>query len=75
MQNGVNFVSKAQQEAEALGHEIEWDEVGHKIAHGHCVKCGMTLSAASPDGLSKTVGDALEHRCSGSARNAAAESA
>lgn len=65
MQNGMNFVANAQQEAETLGHRIVWDEVGNKLAHGHCELCGMTISAASPDGLSKSVGDALERRCSG----------
>ena len=65
MQNGMNFVTKAQQEAEALGHDVAWDEVGNKLAHGHCETCGMTLSAASPDGLSKTVGDALQLPCPG----------
>lgn len=65
MQNGLNFLAQAQREAEALGHEVVWDEIGEKLAHGHCERCGMTLSAASPDGMSKSVGDALEQACSG----------
>lgn len=58
-----DFVSRAERAAEDLGHDVVWDEVGEHLAHGHCAKCGMTLSAASPDGLSKTVGDALEREC------------
>ena len=65
MRNGMNFVAKAQRDAEDLGHRVVWDEVGDKLAHGHCNVCGMTLAAASPDGLSKTVGDALDHSCPG----------
>lgn len=63
MDANLNFVAKAQRDAEALGHDIAWDEVGDNVAHGHCRACGMTIAAASPDGLSTTTGEALERPC------------
>ena len=63
MSNGGPFVRKAQAEAERLGHSITWDEIGDHLAHGHCERCGMTLTAASPDGVTQVVGDASTTPC------------
>lgn len=63
MSIGGSFVAKAQAEAELLGHEIVWDEVGDHLAHGHCAKCGMTVTAASPDGVTQVLGDAPTNPC------------
>ena len=63
MSDGGRFVAKAQAEAERLGHEISWDDIGRHIAHGHCVRCGMSVTAASPDGVTSVLGEAAARPC------------
>lgn len=50
--------------AAELGHAIQWDVVGEKIANGHCSACKMMLAVArTADGLVEAHGDVLEVPC------------
>ena len=57
---------EAEEALEALGHEIHWDVLGAKIAHGRCIDCGASVVIESSRGpFFARKGSAFRERCKG----------
>ena len=49
----------------SLGHSVEWDLVGERLAHGHCCGCGKMIVVEVGQRFRAVKGCLTIHACAG----------